>query len=98
MIMNLKGAVGIPIEVLVGIVIAVILILFALMIFGVIPGLTGQQTERGYFESCCIGYKLAGHCTEGSADANYQCAMKDGQIAITELAARAGLTVDYCCK
>jgi hypothetical protein len=93
-----KGAIGIPMEVLVGLVIALVIIAFALVFYGVIPGITGPQTDRGYLESCCIGYKIAGKCAEGAADANYQCTIKDGKTGISELAGRAGLTLDYCCR
>lgn len=93
-----KGALGIPMEILVGLVIALIIIGFALMFYGIIPGLTNSQTDRGYLESCCISYKIEGKCAEGAADANYQCAAKDGKMSISELASRAGLSMDYCCK
>jgi len=85
-------------EVLVGIVIALVIIVMALMFYGIIPGLTGPQTDRGYLEGCCIGYKIGGYCGEGTADANYQCTIKDGKVSISELASRSGLTIDYCCR
>ncbi|MEM5814203.1 MAG: hypothetical protein QXD77_00075 [Candidatus Aenigmatarchaeota archaeon] len=94
----MKGAIGIPTEILVGIVIAVILILAALVFFGVIPGIGGQQADRGYFESCCIAYGMAGHCAEGQADPNFPCTTDRGKVSISALASRAGLSVESCCR
>jgi len=98
-----KGAVGMPMEVMVGIVLAAILILIALVMFGVIPGLGGQQTARGNFESCCIAYNIAGNCAEGAADANFECSVdksvsSTGKMKLSEVAASAGLSIENCCK
>jgi hypothetical protein len=94
---NMKGAINIPTEIMVGIVIAVILILVALVFFGVLPGLGQQQTDRGYFESCCISYQIAGHCS-GDQTPDFQCTTDKGKVTISDLAGRAGLTLDNCCK
>jgi len=101
--MKMKGALGIPTEILVGLVIAGIIIMVALVFFGLIPGVTGQQTAKGYFEACCIGYNINGHCGGTAADSGFQCTVSSelaagGKMKIGDLAAATGIPVESCCK
>lgn len=99
----MKAAVSLPMTILIGIVLAILLIVFAIFMLGGLPGLKSEQTLRGYFESCCIAYSIAGHCEPGEEDLNFQCSIDPkivagGKISIAELAQKVGLSVDVCCK
>jgi|GEM_PF-5320736 len=98
-----KGAIGMPMEVLVGLIVAVLLILGALIILGIVPPFFGSTSDMGYFDSCCTSYNLAQHCGEGAGYLEFNCTVgkdmaKDGWMSITALAGRVGLTPDYCCR
>lgn len=91
-----KGATGLPLEVLVGIVIAVVLILAALIFFGILPGLGQVQSDRGYFETCCVAYKIAGGCD--TPNENFECTANGEKVGIKQLAGNANMPLDYCCR
>ena len=98
-----KGAIGMPMEVLVGLVIAVLLIVGALIILGIVPPFFGSTSDMGYFDSCCTSYNLAQHCGEGAGYPEFNCTVsKDmapsGRTSISALAGHVGLSIDYCCK
>lgn len=97
-----KAAVGLPITLLVGIVLAVMLIAVAIAIFVIIPGLEETEALKGFFSICCSAYNIAGHCAEGAANYEFECIVDEkfapgGKMTISELAGRIGVTVERCC-
>ena len=101
-----KGATGMPMELLVGIILMAVLLLAGLYFSGLIPGFGAAQTVQGYYTSCCTAFTIAGKCNaENIADeaGKFDCTVSKeiapgGNMTFSALASRAGPSPESCCK
>jgi len=98
----MKGAIDLPITILIAIVIAVLVILVTIVGFGGIPSQINRQALEGAYSTCCTDYQLAGHCEQGKGDPQFSCSVPKevaagGSMNIGELAAKTGVPIESRC-
>lgn len=102
---RMKGAVGMPMEMLVGILIVVIILLAILWMLGMVPGPIDAEKYRGAMNACCVSYMLAGGCDQ--AVSGFECTVgpdikqpgqKGGVATLEWLSGQSGIPITNCCK
>jgi hypothetical protein len=98
----MKGAISLPMTIMVAIIIAVLVIIITIVGFGGIPSLVNKQALDGAYSSCCTDYQLAGHCEEGKGDLQFSCSVPkevkaSGTMSISELAIQTGVPIENRC-
>jgi hypothetical protein len=98
----MKGAISLPMTIMVAIVIAVLVIIVAIIGLGGIPSQINRQAMEGAYSTCCTDYQLAGHCEEGKGDLQFSCSVPkevkaSGTMNIGELAAKTGVPIENRC-
>ena len=102
----MKGAIGMPMDLLVGIILLVILLLAGLYFSGILPGFGKAQTVQGYYNTCCMAFTIAGKCNAAAEDisglaADFDCTVSKemgGTMKFSQLASQAGPSAQGCCK
>ena len=98
----MKGAVSLPITVMVAMIIAVLVIIVAVLTLSNVSGTAGQQATEGAYSACCASNQLGGHCEEGAEKPSFSCSVPtniatSGNLPISELAARTSVPVEKRC-
>jgi hypothetical protein len=98
----MKGAISLPMTIMVAIIIAVLVIIVAIIGLGGIPSQINRQAMEGAYSTCCTDYQLAGHCDEGKGDPLFSCSVPkevkaSGTMSISELAIQTGVSIESRC-